>query len=273
MHWNELNKGLKMIQEKLGGHVDAIGGSSAGVLVDNEFRIASLFRSVPKDKFDSICRPMMAKLEEEWGVPVMCINDGEVTALAGGQSLGKNSLLGIAMGTSEAVGYLDAKGKVTSWLNELAFAPVDFSTSAANTDEWSGDTGVGCMYFSQQAINKLAPAAGYTFPDELKLPKRLLEVQAKQKAGEEGAKKIYESIGVYLGYSAASYAEFYDGLENIMILGRVTSGTGCDIILEKAREVLAKEFPELKVEFHIPDEEMKRVGQAVAAASLPESRK
>jgi len=272
-HWRELNKGLKMIKEKLGGKVDAIGGSSAGVLVDNEFRIASLFRSVPKDKFDEFCRPMMSRLEKEWGVPVMCINDGEVTALAGGQSLGKNALLGIAMGTSEAVGYLDSKGKVTSWLNELAFAPVDFSPSAANRDEWSGDVGVGCMYFSQQAVNKLAPAAGYTFPDGLKLPERLKEVQAKQKAGEAGAAKIYESIGVYLGYSAASYAEFYEGLENVMILGRVTSGTGCDIILAKAREVLAKEFPELKIEFHVPDEKMKRVGQSVAAASLPESKK
>lgn len=273
VHWEMLNKGLKMIEEKLGGHVDAIGGSSAGVLVDNEFRIASLFRSVPKDKFDSFCRPMMKKLEEEWGVPVMCINDGEVTALAGGQSLGKNALLGIAMGTSEAVGYLDANGKVTSWLNELAFAPVDFSTSEANMDEWSGDVGVGCMYFSQQAVNKLAGAAGYTFDDDLKLPKRLIKVQEAQKAGEAGAAKIYESIGTYLGYSTASYAEFYDGLENVMILGRVTSGSGCDIILAKAREVLAQEFPELKIEFHVPDEKMKRVGQSVAAASLPESKK
>lgn len=273
VHWQELNKGLKLIEEKLGGKVDAIGGSSAGVLVDNEFRIASIFRAVPKDKFQEFCRPMMANLEKEWGVPVMCINDGEVTALAGGQSLGKQSLLGLAFGTSEAAGYLDSRGKVTSWLNELAFAPVDFSTSTANRDEWSGDVGVGCMYFSQQAVSKLAPAAGYTFPDDMKLPQRLIEVQSKQAAGEEGAAKIYQTIGVYLGYSAATYAEFYDGLENIMILGRVTSGTGCDIILEKAREVLATEFPDLKIEFHVPDEKMKRVGQSVAAASLPRATK
>jgi predicted NBD/HSP70 family sugar kinase len=273
MHWKALNEGLEMVQEKLGGSVDAIGGSSAGVLVDNEFRIASLFRSVSKEQFDTLCRPMMQRLEEKWGVPVMCINDGEVTALAGGQSLGKNALLGIAMGTSEAVGYLDSNGKVTSWLNELAFAPVDFSTDKANMDEWSGDVGVGCMYFSQQAVNKLAGAAGYTFDADLKLPKRLIAIQDAQKAGEEGAAKIYETIGTYLGYSTASYAEFYEGLENVMILGRVTSGTGCDIILEKAREVVAKEFPELKIEFHVPDEKMKRVGQSVAAASLPESKK
>jgi len=272
VHWEAMNKGLQQMKEKLGGKVDAIGGSSAGVLVDNEFRVASLFRSVPEDKFESVCRPMMQRLEQEWGVPVMCINDGEVTALAGGQSLGKHALLGVAMGTSEAVGYLDDKGKVTSWLNELAFAPVDFSPDTSNTDEWSGDVGVGCMYFSQQAVNKLAKVVGFTFDESMKLPERLVEVQTAQKAGDGKAAKIYESLGIYLGYSVATYAEFYPMLENVMILGRVTSGTGGDIMLERARLVLSTQFPELKVEMHTPDERMKRVGQSVAAASLPQSR-
>jgi len=272
VHWDAMNKGLEMAKEKLGGSLDAIGGSSAGVLVDNEFRVASLFRSVPEAEFLSKCVPMMRRLEETWGVPVMCVNDGEVTALAGGQSLGKNAVLGMAMGTSEAVGYLDANGKITSWINELAFAPVDYSDSPANTDEWSGDVGVGCMYFSQQAVDKLAKVAGFTFADGMKLPERLLEVQAAQKAGDARAAQIYESIGVYLGYSIATYQEYYPDLENVMILGRVTSGTGCDIILEKARLVLQTQFPELQVELHTPDERMKRVGQSVAAASLPLSK-
>ena len=34
-------------------------------------------------------------------------------------------------------------------------------------------------------------------------------------------------------------------------------------------EVLRREFPERKIEFHIPDEQFKRHGQAVIAASLP----
>lgn len=273
VHWKAMNEGLKQMKEKLGGEVDAIGGSSAGVLVDNEFRVASLFRSVPADKFDKLCRPMMKRLESEWGVPVMCINDGEVTALAGGQSLGKNSLLGVAMGTSQAAGYLDDQGKITSWLNELAFAPVDYSCDAANRDEWSGDVGVGCMYFSQQAVNKLGNVAKFPFSDGAKLPQRLIEVQAAQKNGDASAAKIYESIGVYLGYTVAQYADFYPSLENVMILGRVTSGTGCDIILKLAREVLKTQFPELKIELHTPDERMKRVGQSVAAASLPPTKK
>jgi len=227
---------------------------------------------VPADRFESECRPMMKRLEKEWGVPLMCVNDGEVTALAGGQSLGKNALLGVAMGTSEAVGYLDAQGKITSWINELAFAPVDYSTSWDNKDEWSGDVGVGCMYFSQQAVNKLAKVAGFTFEDSMKLPERLVEIQTAQKAGDGRTAQIYETIGIYLGYTVATYAEFYPELENVMILGRVTSGTGCDIVLERARHVLATQFPELKVELHTPDERMKRVGQSVAAASLPPSK-
>lgn len=57
----------------------------------------------------------------------------------------------------------------------------------------------------------------------------------------------------------------------MLILGRVTTGRGGDILLAKAREVLKSEFPEIasKVELHVPDEKSRRVGQDVAAASLP----
>ena len=51
----------------------------------------------------------------------------------------------------------------------------------------------------------------------------------------------------------------------------MTSGLGGDLIIEKSKEVLEKEFPELfsKIQFILPDEMDRRVGQAVAAASLP----
>jgi hypothetical protein len=48
----------------------------------------------------------------------------------------------------------------------------------------------------------------------------------------------------------------------------VTSGEGGQIIIRKAEEVLATEFPELKIAISMPDEKMKRHGQAIAAASL-----
>jgi predicted NBD/HSP70 family sugar kinase len=215
---------------------------------------------------------MFLRMQKEWGVPFTVINDGEVTALAGAMSLNANAMLGIAMGSSEAAGYLDRRGKFLGWLDELAFAPVDFSPTAGR-DEWSGDLGVGAMYFSQQAVNKLIPAAGLSYPKEMGLPERLKEVQKLADKGDEKAQRIFETIGVYLGYSIPYYAEYYD-FSHLLILGRVTSGASGDIILEKAKAILKKEFPDQaeKAELHVPDEKSRRVGQAVAAASLPEIR-
>jgi predicted NBD/HSP70 family sugar kinase len=206
-------------------------------------------------------------------VPVVVMNDGDVTALAGALSLGCQGMLGLAMGSSEAAGFLNRQGRISGWLNELAFAPVDYNPQAA-ADEWSGDTGVGAMYFSQQAVNKLLPAAGIMRPEKLGLPERLQEVQALMAKGDARAAKIYETLGVYLGYALADYAVYYD-YRHLLILGRVTTGPGGDRVVAQARAVLRGEFPELarKITLHVPDEKSRRVGQAVAAASLPEGLK
>jgi len=248
--------------------VDAIGGSSAGIIVDNEIRVASLLRSIPRNKF-ATAAAVFKRVQQDWKVPMVVMNDGDVTALAGALSLKKTGMLGVAMGSSEAVGYMDPKGDILGWLNELAFAPVDYNPKAAK-DEWSGDAGVGAMYFSQQAVNKLLTAAKIKLPKEMDLPERLVEVQKLMAKGDQRAAKLYETIGVYLGYTIPHYADFY-GYEHMLILGRVTTGKGGDIVLSKAREVLKKEFPEVakKVTLHVPDEKSRRVGQAVAAASLP----
>jgi predicted NBD/HSP70 family sugar kinase len=177
------------------------------------------------------------------------------------------------MGSSQAAGYINPDGCMTGWLNELAFAPVDYQPEAA-ADEWSCDRGVGVSYFSQQAVNKLLPAANISLPEDMGIPERLKEVQGLMSRGDARAAKIYETIGVYLGYGLAHYAEFYD-FEHVLILGRVTTGDGGEIVIDKAREVLGKEFPELsgRIRLHVPDEKSRRVGQAVAAASLPVIRK
>ena len=88
--------------------------------------------------------------------------------------------------------------------------------------------------------------------------------------GDERAAAIYETIGTYFGYTIAYYCEFYD-IRQVLIMGRVTSGKGGELLLAKAKEVMATEFPELnkKVTLNIPDEKARRVGQSVAAASLP----
>lgn len=250
--------------------VDAIGGSAAGVYVNNRVKVASLFRGVPKNIFDARVKDMFLEIKKLWNnVPFEIVNDGEVTALAGSMSLGKNAVLGIAMGTSQAGGYVTPEGNITTWLNELAFMPVDYNPKAVR-DEWSGDFGCGVQYFSQQAVGKLIPASGLEIDSKLGLPEKLKAVQKFMTAGDERAAKIYQSIGTYLGYGVAHYSDFYE-IENVLILGRVTTGTGGDIILENAKEVLKKEFPDLaaKITFHVPDEHDKRHGQAIAAASLP----
>ncbi len=248
--------------------VDAIGGSSAGIYIDNRPMVASLFRAVPEERFGEI-KDLFLNIQEEMGVPLKIINDGDVTALAGAMSLEDAGILGIAMGSSEAAGYVNPEGRIMGWLNELAFAPVDYSPNAP-VEEWSGDRGCGALYFSQQAVFRLAPAAGIAIPTEITDAAKLAFVQQKLEKGHEGARKIWQSIGVYLGYTLAHYADFYD-LKHVLILGRCTSGRGGDLILEFARRVLEAEFPALaeRIQIHLPDEKIRRVGQSIAAASLP----
>ena len=251
--------------------VDAIGGSSAGVYVNSRVKVASLFRGVPAHLFNERVKDLFFEVQRAMGgVPMEVVNDGEVTALAASMSLGKNAVLGLALGTSLAAGYVTREGSITTWLNELAFAPVDYHP-AAPCDEWSGDYGVGAQYFSQQAVGRLLVPAGIEVDDKLPLPEKLKQVQALMAQGDERAKKIYQTIGTYLGYAIAHYADFYD-FDHVLILGRVTSGAGGDAIIEGAKEVLCVEFPELsaRTAFHVPDEKDKRHGQAVAAASLPQ---
>ncbi|MFT5129231.1 MAG: putative NBD/HSP70 family sugar kinase [Rhodothermales bacterium] len=253
--------------------VDAIGGSAAGVYVDNEVRIASLFRGVSPADFESQVRPIFQRLGAQWGdVPVIVINDGEVSALAGSMAMNQNGVLGLAMGTSQAVGYVTPSGHVTNWLNELAFAPVDYRADAP-VDEWSGDQGCGVQYFSQQAVARLAPLAGLQYPADMPFPEQLIEVQSRMAAGDERAAAIYRCIGVYLGWSVIHYDAFYD-LSTLLLLGRVTSGDGGALMIDQARSILAAEAPEIaaRVSLQTPDERSKRLGQAVAAASLPALR-
>ena len=266
-HYREVMASLKTAASKM-PRVDAIGGSSAGIFIDNRPMVASLFRLIPQERYGEI-KNMFLRIRDEMGVPLEVINDGDVTALAGSMSLEDNAILGIAMGSSEATGYVDANGHILGWLNEMAFAPVDFSPSAP-ADEWSGDIGVGSMYFSQQCVFRLAPKAGIAIPLGITDAEKLKFVQEKLEAGHTGATQIWQCMGIYLGYALAQYADFYD-IKHVLILGRCTSGRGGDMILEGANQVLRSEFPELaaKINVQLPDEKSRRVGQSIAAASLP----
>ncbi|MBM3837831.1 MAG: ROK family protein [Verrucomicrobia bacterium] len=268
-HFDQIMESLKLAARHL-PRVDAIGGSSAGVIVNNRIKVASLFRGVPLALFNSRVKDLFLEMRKAWGgIPFEVANDGEVTALAGSMALEKNGVLGIAMGTSMAGGYVNPSGNITTWLNELAFAPVDYNPHAA-VDEWSGDAGCGVQYFSQQCVGRLLPAAGIEMDWALPLPEKLKHVQELMRGGDDRATKIFQTIAAYLGYAILHYTEFYD-FHHVLILGRVTSGVGGDVITAGAREVLSSEAPELseKITLHSPDEKEKRHGQAIAAASLP----
>jgi predicted NBD/HSP70 family sugar kinase len=268
-HFNQINAALHSAAQHL-PRVDAVGGSAAGVYIDNRPRVGSLYRGIPKPLFDTRTRNLFVDLKEAWGgIPFDVVNDGEVTALAGALSLHDAAVLGVALGSSEAGGYVTPTGELTTWLNELAFCPVDYAPDAP-LDEWSGDRGVGANYFSQQAVFRLASRAGITLDTKLGLADKLKSVQELLDQGDERARLIFETIGCYVGYGVAHYADFYK-LRHVLILGRVTSGQGGNIILNGARRVLQMEFPELagKLALDLPDESSRRVGQAVAAASLP----
>lgn len=268
-HFDGIMDSLKKAAAHL-PRVDAIGGSAAGVYVNNRVKVASLFRGVPPEVFNRRVKDLFLEVRKAWNnIPLEVVNDGEVTALAGSMTLGKNRILGISLGTSTAGGYVNAEGNITSWINELAFVPVDYNPEAP-ADEWSGDRGCCVQYFSQQCVGRLLQPAGIELEPKLSLPEKLKAVQKLMERGDYRARKIYETIGTYLGYAVAHFTDFYD-LENLLILGRVTSGPGGDLILAGAEAVLRAEFPELsgEIQFHIPDEKDKRHGQAVAAASLP----
>lgn len=268
-HFNEIVTAFKTAASKM-PRVDAIGVSSAGTFVGNSPMVASLFIKVPRERREEV-KSIYDRAGKEIGdVPLVVANDGDVTALAGFMSTGSGDILGIAMGTSEAVGYVNDEGNVLGWINELAFAPVDLSPEAMQ-DEWSTDFGVGCKYFSQDAVIKLAPRANIELDPELSPAEKLKVVQELANNGDEGALDIYRSIGVYLAHTLVLYSSFYE-IKTLMVLGRVASGDGGDLLISECNRVLAEEYPELaaQITVKLPDEKMRRVGQSVAAASLPE---
>lgn len=265
-HYREIMNAIKTAGSRL-ERIDAVGGSSAGIIINNRPMVASLFRGVPESEYHRV-KSLFLRIREELGVPLEVINDGDVTALAGSMAIGENGVLGIALGSSEAVGYVNTDGNIMGWLNELAFAPVDYNP-AAPVDEWSGDRGCGVSYFSQQSVFRLAQVAGISIPDDLQDAEKLKYVQSKLEADDPAAVNIWKSMGVYLGYGIAHYADFYE-IKHVLILGRCTSGRGGNFLLEGVERVFQAEFPELfqSIQLHLPDETIRRVGQSVAAASL-----
>ena len=269
--YNEILSAFRTAASKM-PRVDAIGVSSAGVFIGNAPMISSIFYCVPRDRWEEVKTVYDRAASAIGDVPIVVANDGDVSALAGAMGMNTGNLMGLAMGTSEAVGYVDKDKNVLGWISELAFAPVDLNENAMQ-DEWSTDIGVGCKYFSQDAVIKLAKPAGIELDETLTPAEKLVVVQKLMEQDDPRAQKIFADIGTYLAFALHQYNQYYD-IEHLMVLGRVMSGKGGETILANCKRVLNEEFPALaaKVEVLLPDEKTRRVGQSVAAASLPERR-
>ena len=260
-HYEHITAALRSAAAHL-PRVDAVGFSTAGVVIGDEIRRSSLFMAVPAADFDG--RILRRAARDVFGdVPCAVCNDGDVAALAGSVLLGRKNLLGIAMGTSQAGGYIDAAGQITGWLNELAFLPVDLSLDAP-VDPWSGDRGVGERYFSQEGVLRIAEQAGLA-PEGETPAQRLQWVQRLADSGHERALAVFSKLGRLLGQTLPWYRRLL-GCENVLLLGRVISGAGGEELARSCREELARLGE--KTELFLPDGSFRRVGQASAAALL-----
>ena len=220
-HFDQIDAALKSAAGHL-SRVDAVGGSAAGIYINNRPRVGSLYRGIPQPLFDTQTRNLFFDLQKAWnGIPFAVVNDGEVTALAGAMSLNDAAVLGMALGSSEAGGYVTPTGELTTWLNELAFCRWILTRrvrwmSGRATAEWG------------PIISRSRPSSGWRRWQALRLIPIWVSRPAQIRAGtagsgDERARLIFETIGYYVGYGVAHYADFYE-LRHVLILGRVTSG-------------------------------------------------
>merc|ERR1719453_2245267 len=194
--------------------VDAVGGSATGTVGGkNEATWCDIFPNVPPDVYKAKVVDIFARMAKEVAgdVPLKVINDGEVTALAAVQKIGKGNILGISMGSSEGGGYANADGNLAGWINEMCYIKLDLNPKAP-TDPWTkgAHTGVSHMYLGQRGATKLAARAGVKVPDNMKYPHKdmcairhenhaqvLKKIQEAMKDPEKKDKvsQLYETVG------------------------------------------------------------------------------
>ena len=84
---------------------------------------------------------------------------------------------------------MNAEGNITSWLNELAFVPVDYNPGAPR-DEWSGDYGVGVAVFLAAGVGRLLAGRRHrSGPKTAIAGEKLKHVQKLMAQGDERARK------------------------------------------------------------------------------------
>merc|ERR1740127_232017 len=157
-HYDAIMAALKLAKDTL-PKVDAIGGSATGtVSADNEAVWCDIFPNVPPDVYKEKVVDIFKRMAKDIAgdVPLKVINDGEVTALAAVQKIGKGKVMGISMGSSEGGGYANADGNLMGWINELCYIRLDMNPNAPS-DPWTNcHTGISHMYLGQRGATKNA---------------------------------------------------------------------------------------------------------------------
>lgn len=278
-HFEWITKAIRLAAAALGDRVDSVSYSSAGMFDGSRVSVSSLFRAVPDATLEH-WRDILPRAARAvcGAVPVTVANDGDVSAFAGYLEFGRGEVLGAALGTSLACGYVNRAGGTLGWAgeegfvaftNELAFVIGDLCPSAARDADWSGKPCYSQL-LSQDAVVRLAGAAGIRFAGD-DPAERLKQTQALVASGDERAARVFRSIGAYLAHAVPHFQVIYDGMiSSVLLLGRVMSGVGGEIIRDTATGILTDAYPHVagKVSLVLPGEEFRRKGQAVYACFL-----
>merc|ERR1711904_133691 len=163
-----MKKTIENAKAKGFGTIQAVGGSATGTVgANNEATWCEIFPNVPPDVYKAKVVDIFSRMSKELAgdVPLKVINDGEVTALAAVQKIGKGNILGISMGSSEGGGYANADGNLNGWINEMCYIKLDMNPEAP-TDPWTKGchSGISHMYLGQRGATKLAAKAGVGVP-------------------------------------------------------------------------------------------------------------
>merc|ERR1719188_599925 len=172
-HYKAIVDALQLAKATL-PKVDAVGGSATGTVSGaNEATWCDIFPNVPPDVYKAKVVDIFVRMAKEVAgdVPLKVINDGEVTALAAVQKIGKGNILGISMGSSEGGGYANGDGNLMGWINEMCYVRLDLNPEAS-TDPWSKGShrGLSHMYLGQRGATKLAAKGGVKVPENYVYP-------------------------------------------------------------------------------------------------------
>ena len=236
-------------------------------------KVATLFRGVPPDVFNRRVKGLFLEIKRAWhDIPFEIVNDGEVTALAGSMSLGDNAVLGIALGSSQAAGYVTPEGNITSWLNELAFAPVDYQPHGAGRRVVARRRVRRAVLLAAGGRTARAARRASSFPKDMPLPEQLKEVQALMAPRRRArGSDLPDDRRRTSATALAHYARFYPAAARARPRPRDDGQrrrSDARTRAQRARKGVSRSWP-IELSFHVPDEKNKRHGQAIAAASLP----